>query len=466
MIKQLLSYDTILNDKDSFRKSRLDVLDAPGTYFFKVIFYFNNPGDDSDTGYTSNLLGWSNGMTDGGVWTGEGKPDLKESASHTLETDNIGAQFGSQPAAVSYNTAYNYLCMNGEWERAKNLKDFIFMLSEISANEPWYFKSIEGLDTAMERTWNKDGMKVEDSLPQITIKCMQDSVDSRITTMLGLYRSALWSQAWRREVVPANLRKFDMGVYIFQSPTHGDSYKTTGKRLQGYSPSMMNGDVFAGCHYFEFHDCEIDPNSIKNGFSSMDNSTGVQMEPSISINYNDCFVSTYNDQLCRSIGDFVRADLDARYDALDFTPIQGSPDTSSSQDKQSSTAERATTIGETVTKRISESNNYTRNTGFNFGTAVADNLAGIAVNTVSKIARKAYLGNVYGASLRQIVGVGELMMSGDVVGAVSRGITVGTNTAGSIKEGSSVVHDTIPSLTGRKDPITLGNVTKGLIRNL
>ena len=35
--------------------SDIDAFDEPGTFFFKVMFYFNNPGSDNE--FTSNLLG-------------------------------------------------------------------------------------------------------------------------------------------------------------------------------------------------------------------------------------------------------------------------------------------------------------------------------------------------------------------------------------------------------------------------
>lgn len=473
-IKQLLSYSNILDDMSKFKKTTGDMLDIPGTFFFKVIFYFNNPGEND--GYTSNLLGWNmNGVVDGGtmpVKSDGSNISIGESPSYTLSknrngdsNDAVGSQFGSQPAATSMNTAYNYLCMNGEYERAQNLKDFIFMLSEISSNEPWYFKSIEGLDAVMDRTWIKEGVKLEDKQGSINIKCIRDSVDSRIMTMLQLYQSACWSQTWRREVIPSNLRKFDMGIYIFQAPTKGSSYNTINKDIKGADNNPMNADVYAGCHYFEFHDCEIDPTSFKSGLGEMSNETGFGMEPTISIMYNDCFVSGYNDQLCRCIGDLVKSDLDSRFILDNYDSITGEEDNNAWEREETRISEH----------REIEDSQRAAMTAFNKGTKkksfvekTIDNITGIAKNTAKKIVRKAYLGNVYGASLADISGNVQQIASGDIVGGVLRAAkTTVPNTVESIKD-KSVISDTFPSLVGKRDVnnIKLGNVYKNIIRNL
>lgn len=473
-IKQLLSYSTILNDMSKFKKTTGDMLDIPGTFFFKVIFYFNNPGEND--GYTSNLLGWDmNGTVDGGTMPIDSPGSsisINESPSYTLSKErkgdannNVGAQFGSQPAATSMNTAYNYLCMNAEYERAQNLKDFIFMLSEISSNEPWYFKSIEGLDAVMDRTWIKEGMKLEDKTGSINIKCLRDSVDSRIMTMLQLYQSACWSQTWRREIVPSNLRKFDMGIYIFQAPTKGSSYNTINKDIKGIDNNPMNADVYAGCHYFEFHDCEIDPSSFKSGFGEMNNETGFGMEPTISIMYNDCFVSGYNDQLCRSIGDLVKSDLDSRFVLDSYDSITGEKDNSAWKREEERASEyKSNKLAEKSAMTAFNKSNKSRT----FSELAVDNAIGVAKNTAKKIVRKAYLGNVYGASLADIVGNAQQIASGDVIGGTLRAAkTTVPKTVESIKD-KSVISDTLPSLIGKRDVnnIKLGNVYKNIVRNL
>ena len=476
MIRQLLSYSTILEDMQKFKKTTGDYLDLPGTFFFKIIFYFNNPGETD--GYTSNLLGLDmNGRVDGGVMPMDDPGSdisIGESPSYTLSgtrggsgSDSVGSQFGSQPAYTSANTAYNYLCMNGEWERARDLQEFIYMLSDISSNSPWYFKSIEGLDALLDRPWAKEGPKAEEQPGSINIKCIQDSIDSRITTLLDLYRSACWSQVWRREMVPGNLRKFDMGIYIFPAPVKGTSYNTIGKSIAGSGSSAMEAADYSGCRYLELHDCEIDPGSAKNGLGGADNERGFAIEPTITISYNDCYVSSYNDQLCRTIGDLVKIDMDSRLGLEDFRyeDIVGGAD----DDAMSREMNRKDDADiECDSDRISAHMYYSSETSKSLASKTIDNLTGVAENAVKKLIRKAYLGNVNGFSIADIRSIGQQAASGDVIGAVSRAVRrTGPNVADSIA-GRTIISDTIPSLVSKREARSgsLGNVFKNIVRNL
>lgn len=103
-----------------------------------------------------------------------------------------------------------------------------------------------------------------------------------------------------------------------------------------------------------------------------------------------------------------------------------------------------------------------------FSELAVDNAIGVAKNTAKKIVRKAYLGNVYGASLADIVGNAQQIASGDVIGGTLRAAkTTVPKTVESIKD-KSVISDTLPSLIGKREVnnIKLGNVYKNIVRNL
>ena len=112
-----LSYSRMIADRRKFKSIYKNEdhqpFDAPGNFYFKILFYFNN--QQNEDGMESNLLGNENG-----------------------------------------NTALSYLKKNAETERAAMLEEFIYLLSEISANSPWYFQSIEGIDNAQERSYLKE----------------------------------------------------------------------------------------------------------------------------------------------------------------------------------------------------------------------------------------------------------------------------------------------------------------------
>lgn len=397
-IKNLLSYSRILEDKKNFREhSRYD---EPGTFYFKILFYFNNPGEE--TGFTSNLLDLSTDIEDGYY-------KLWEPITNYLE--ERGMQDGADAADCSTNTAYNYLLLNGERERAGYLKDFVYLLSEISSETPWYFKSVEGLDGAVERPYYKE-FKFEDTPKALTINCLKESVDNRITTLLELYRAACFSQRWKREIVPENLRKFDMGIYLFQTPINGRFYENVSKRVVGYERTPSK--VFTNSKYFEFHNCEIDQDSIKSCYSSLDNEAGIEIEPKITITYDDCIVSNYNESLCKSIGDIIKLDIEG---------------------KDEEAAEN-----NTATRSLIEGDGK-----YSLTDVIFDNTVGKLETFATSTVKKAYLGNVNGLSVRNLVASAEQMASGDLIGGATSAIKGLIKTGKSISNGS-VVNDLIPSL--------------------
>ena len=117
-----------------------------------------------------------------------------------------------------HSSAWSYLKQNGEEERAAYLKQFVELLSNISTYSPWYFQSISGLGEALQRTTTE---VKEEERKKITIGFLEDSTDERIGTLLDLYRMSCWSHLHRREMLPVNLRRFDMTVVFFSSPIWG-----------------------------------------------------------------------------------------------------------------------------------------------------------------------------------------------------------------------------------------------------
>lgn len=93
-----LSYSTIKNLIGQFRRSNgaegsdFNKFETPGQYYFKILFYFNNSGQDA---FSSNLLGCD--------WI----------------TENV---YNTNESHPQINSAYNYLVMNNELERAKKLQ--------------------------------------------------------------------------------------------------------------------------------------------------------------------------------------------------------------------------------------------------------------------------------------------------------------------------------------------------------
>ncbi len=298
----MYSYDQILKNKRNFRwqtesgrGNMSNFYDNPSTWFFHPMFYFDS---------TQGLLGvhgidfaktsveYKNGEGSGVLpWKGtenmlKGARDIK---------DSIYSQY--------LNTAYNFLVINDELERAQLLKEFIKLLSNINTYSPWYWQEITGLDAAMERKMYGKEFKIEEDRPKISIKCLPDAADERIGTLLDLYKAVCWSHSMKREIIPSNLRRFDMGIYIFQPPT---APLNSGAQI---GVEMADNNAFySSCKYVELIGCEIDMNSSKSPYGTLSQVEGNTMEYTIDIYFDDVYEARYNSIVMRTIGDYMVAD--------------------------------------------------------------------------------------------------------------------------------------------------------------
>lgn len=312
-----LSYNTIKNTLYDWRHagskySTWNNLDVPGHLFFKIVFHFFN-GD----AYNSS--------TNGALQNGLLAPTWDLSSNVVDDSDNINSkvnklmsqQYGSTPKnnlnpdvlSPAGNSAYNFLVRNDELERAEKLKQFITLLSSVSTYSPWYFLGVEGLGDVLERSFHTgEDYKIEDKPKQITINCMPDAEDNRIATLLDLYRDVAFSYTWHREILPANLRRFDMSIYIFSSPIENLHY-------DGPKSAVMNSDlryhnsIVPSYKCIELHDCEINYNAIKDGYTGMNNAEGFQQTFNIPITVGDAYEHRYNMYMDRTIGDIVAIDM-------------------------------------------------------------------------------------------------------------------------------------------------------------
>lgn len=308
----LYSYTDFIRERNFFKMvddKGMNRYDSPSALYYKIVFYFT---DDN------GLLGVYN-LSD------DIDNDIANIKSMTAAFDrkNRDTQEPDTSAKkVNYrNTAYNYLLVNDEVERAEMLKQFIILLSDINASSPWYFQEISGLDGALERKMFSDGeVKLEDKPRQFTIKCLQDAYDNRIGTLLDLYRAACFSYQNKKEIVPANLRKFNMGILVFNAPIRGKSGKSGDKYNMIFVPdSNPNGNPgsFITNYYYipsakliELRNCEFDYNSAKSAWSTI-NTTDEAFSPeyTITINYDDAYESRYNEIMEGIVTDFINIDI-------------------------------------------------------------------------------------------------------------------------------------------------------------
>jgi len=112
---------------------------------------------------------------------------------------------------IDYSAIY-YLNAIGRYGEAARLKEFTRLLSYTSKSQPWFFQSISGLDklwrAATDMKNNYKGKEIELEIETL------ESLDLRIAYMADLYRSAVYDKMYMRELVPENLRKFKVDVYV------------------------------------------------------------------------------------------------------------------------------------------------------------------------------------------------------------------------------------------------------------
>lgn len=357
----ILSYASILNDRKKFRTSGtrhgsdFNIFDTPSNKYFKILFYF---------------AGRSMFETDEFAASGLLAPTWK----YMGDAINNGNSDKLTHGWYGYNSAYAYLKLNDENERAEKLQQFITLLSNINSESPWYFNSISGLDSAIERKVATDGKLDLSEVKRLQIKCIPDAVDDRIGTLLSLYRDIVWSWTMKREILPSNMRKFDMAVYVFEAPVkyiHKETDVIDG--ISGFKPSYR---------MYEFHNCEFDYNSIKSGYSEIDNKAGTQPTYTIDIMYDDCYEVSYNSIMMRTIGDVIKTDTATACMSDDGTPVYNISSTEQFDDYNQQ---------EELINRVNESE-----------TNFAEQIVGAVKGDVVSLVKRAVLGNIYSYSLTKI----------------------------------------------------------------
>lgn len=322
-MSELLTYRNILNDISEFKRSGykhgddFNAYDTPSHKYFKILFYFGSKSDDYNTDDISGLLAptWEIynyifneaykevAMMDGKIT----KEELFGLDQYTGGAATGIADYAFfKNMAYNYNSAWSYLMINDEKERADKLEKFVTLLSDISSKSPWYFSSISGVQEALERKVTEDGKLDMTEPKKLSITCIPDAYDNRITTLLELYRDVTWSWIHKKEIIPANLRKFDMAIYIFETPTQ--KYHKELNEV-GESDTIGNNGYKLSYKMLEFHDCEFNYNSIKSGWGELNNETGVSPKYTIDISYNDCYEVSYNEMLIDTLGDVILTDL-------------------------------------------------------------------------------------------------------------------------------------------------------------
>ena len=260
------TYADWINERAMWQRGITSVAGEPGWFYFKVFFDFN---------------------TQQGLFGG------------LLNDEKIYSAVNS--AGKFLRSGRKYYKFENVQQRLVALKKFASMLSYIETNAPWFFKSIKGLDKIPEPT--KDFTKER----FIELVCSNESVDIRLTTLLDLYRFAAFDDMLNKEVIPENLRKFDMNIVVFNTPIKKfhTSFKSSSLKGKFNYKSIFNLDSggnnsdysnIMSYKMYTFKNCEIDLETYANSQpADMNNESAFQFAPSIKIKYDRLYTHTSNE---------------------------------------------------------------------------------------------------------------------------------------------------------------------------
>ena len=254
-----------LNERSMFQKGISTLAGEPGHFYFKIFFNF-----DTSFGLLGSLLHVDN---------------------------NSFSQF-------STNTAIKYLMYSsiGRPHRSDDIPGrmlalfkFGNLLSYISNYSPWFFKTIKNLSSADVYPLTE----IQNDKNSIEIELNPDAVDMRVTTLFDLYRYACYDRIKMKEIIPENLRKFDMDVMVFHVPLKYYNTAISSKSLKkkfDYKKLSHNMANMPSFKMYSFLGCEFDLESLGSLMPDIKNDkAGMIGETSIKINYTQVHTHTMND---------------------------------------------------------------------------------------------------------------------------------------------------------------------------
>lgn len=271
------TYGDWLNERNIWQRGLYSFGGEPNWFYFKVFFKFNTQ---------HGLLGGLLNDTD------------------VMQSTNSAGKY----LKLANNTYGNSKLL----ERLIALKKFASILSRIQTHTPWFFKSVKGLDKA---SYTGVDLGKEKSIELTTLA---DSVDLRLTTLFELYKFACFDDINNRELIPENLRKFEMSVLIYSTPIsflHDSLYyngkQSTFKSVINNGAAENNLDVTAtfkntlSYKMYTFKNCEFSlpeisslmPNDVNN-----ESPFKIAEGGSLKITYDKCYVHTSNELMGMMFG--------------------------------------------------------------------------------------------------------------------------------------------------------------------
>ena len=141
--------------------------------------------------------------------------------------------------------------------QADRLVRFNSLLREVMIDYPWYFQSIKGLHKLWQNGSNmKNNFKAKDAILEITTL---ESYDLTVSYLADLYRKTVYDGLYMRELLPINLRHFEVDIYVAEF-RHIKELELGGS-FDISQTMQVNNDYFiknASFFLFKCYQCEFD----------------------------------------------------------------------------------------------------------------------------------------------------------------------------------------------------------------
>lgn len=253
-------YKDFINERVSFQKGLDSIATQPAWLYFKLFFKF-----DSSYGLLGGIMKSSNGK-----------------------------KFAANNTAIQYLTRNSIKTSDNMEGRRIALIKFVRSLSYISSNAPWFFKSVKDVNNGLNM--NLSNLTAEKS---IEIECSEEATDLRLLTLMDFYKYAAYDAVNQKEILPENLRKFDLDVVVFQSPIR--YLQTSTRDLKGRTTFYKNLNASnmtdrMSFKLFSFQGCEIDYSTLNTMLpQSFSNQTPFQSSPTFKIKYDRVYQHNQNE---------------------------------------------------------------------------------------------------------------------------------------------------------------------------
>ena len=243
--------------------------------------------------------------------TADGNVNVSGVGGTSTQQGGSNSEYPSTPSAVAY------LAKIGEANRVEYLKAFIQGIQEINLTRPYYFQTIQGLLEAWQKSTAFDidpytGTTGEEG---ITVGCLE-AIDLKLTALFNLYKMAVYDTRYKRMVVPKNLLKFDVYVYVQEIR----KFKTVRNWLGALDKSRDQDDTqkFVNDNTsqvgFKFMDCMWDPAASGNVFEGVTNVGGEIATTQMKWNYSRMEnVSQYSGYNSKLDGDKTQGNTDPKF---------------------------------------------------------------------------------------------------------------------------------------------------------